>query len=471
MATCRAALALLFLGCTVTYTSLAPATTNAETPSQSTSENQRHNHPTGDSGFRLSKASGLIPAKGPRWRRIKVEQGDTLASVLQQAGLERGIWHDVVAAGSAAKALKRLHPGDRVAIERDSSGKLMGLRYQLSSDKTLVLTRKNGDLNARIQQIPVTKRRLIAHGTVRQSLANSLARARVPARVANQLTQIFKHRFNLSKNIQSGDHFSIMYQARYSAGQRFSIGPVIAATLRTNGDQLTAFRATGPDGDTGYYARDGRSLQRSISRHPVDYTHISSPFSRSRVNPVTGKREPHHGVDMAAAVGTPIHAAADGTVKYKGWKNGYGRIVQLKDFGGYSTRYAHMHRFAKGLQEGEHVKQGQIIGYVGQSGRTTGPHLHFEIRKNGTPHNPMTMALPGGRKLPTARLAQFKTRIKPLVAKLEQAEHQRVAVQSTDYRSPVCQRQVGIGRQLSVDPTAITNANETGINLFCRTSG
>lgn len=418
----------------------------------------------------LSKAHGLIAPDAARWQRVTVESGDSLAKVLRQTGAKPGAWRSALDAGPASDELKHLQPGDMISVKHEASGALTGLRYSLSRTKTLVITQRDKQLHAKVQRLPETTQRIMADGVVRQSLSNSLAESSVPASVANQLADIFKQRNDLSRRIQSGDKFSIMYRAHYSGGERFGSGPIIAATINTHDGRLTAFRAEDEHGDVGYYDRNGQSLQRFISRRPVNYTHISSSFSRSRVNPVTSRREPHYGVDMAASVGTPVHAAADGTVKYKGWIHGYGRILKVDDFEDYSTRYAHMHRFAKGLESGDQVEQGQVIGYVGQTGRTTGPHLHFEIRKNGNPYNPLTMKLPDGRQLTASRLNEFEAQIKPLVAKLDRSSNQLVAARTSVGSPSGCQDSVSVNTQIALDPGTVST-NDSDADLFCIVGG
>lgn len=422
----------LALGSVTAAAAVQPPASSAALPSPNQTNNLKLDfRPAGLAGLlgslRYSPAHGLIPADAPRWQRLHVDNGDSLVNLLQDAGVQKGAWHRILAAGVATDPLKHLQPGDQIAIKHDTSGRLLELRYPYSSTETLIVSRDGATLNTYVESAPVTTRQVITRGTIHRSLARSLTQAEVPASIATELAHIFKPRFDLSRRIQPGDEFSIMYRVRYSGGKHIGTGPIIAATIKTHDDRLSAFRVRNKHGESGYYDRQGRSYERSFSRTPVNYTRVSSPFSLSRINPVTGKRAPHEGVDLAASTGTPVHAAADGKITFDGWIHGYGRIVKIDNFGPYSTRYAHLSRFADGLHVGEHVGKGQIIGYVGSTGRTTGPHLHFEIRKNGVPHNPLTMDLPAGRHLAQARLDQFHQRIKPLLAKLERPSTRFIA--------------------------------------------
>lgn len=419
------------------------------------------------SSLRRSPAQGLIPANAPRWQRLHVDNGGSLVTLLQDAGVQSDAWYHVLAAGAATDPLKHLQPGDQIAIKHGASGQLLGLRYAYSSTETLVVSRNGQTLNAYVAHASVTTRRVIARGTVRQSVARSLTQAEVPASIATQLAHIFKPRINLSREIQQGDTFSVMYRVRYSGGKHLGSGPIIAATITTYGDRISAFRARNQHGEVGYYDRRGRAFARSILRTPLNYTRVSSPFSLSRINPVTGQRAPHEGVDLAASMGTPVHAAADGTIAFEGWISGYGRIVKINNFGPYSTRYAHLSQFAQGLHDGEHVEQGEIIGYVGQSGRTTGPHLHFEIRRNGVPHDPLSMDLPVGRHLAQARIDEFQQRIKPLLAKLERSPDHLVVASRTPLQNILsCRRNSRANVPLARDSGPISSGAGTA-DLLC----
>ncbi|MES1950187.1 peptidase, M23/M37 family protein [Salinisphaera sp. S4-8] len=360
------------------------------------------------------------------WREITVAPGDSLSRIFERAGLPARELMALVGLGDIVDPLKRLRPGNTLELRKTTDGRLAELRFKLNAVDTLSIARSGldsdggpGALEAEIVHLKTQTRRMTARGTVDGSLAQSLAEAGVPAGVATQLAHIYRYRANLSRHMHPGDRFSVVYDAEYAQGERVALGPVIAASITTGGQNLKAFRAIDEDGDARYYDAEGHAYEPSLSRHPVNYSRISSPFNPDRMHPILHIRRPHWGVDMAAPRGTPIHAAGDGVVKFVGRRHGYGRIVQLTHFDGYSTRYGHMYKFAKGLKRGDHVSKGQIIGYVGATGEATGPHLHYEIRLNGRPHNPLTMKLPDGHPLPKSRLAAYTNRIQPLVAALD----------------------------------------------------
>lgn len=360
------------------------------------------------------------------WEKITVESGDSLSKIFARAGLPAREWVALLKLGEIVEPLTSLRPGDTLELRQTIDGRLAELRFQLDAVDTLSVSRTGlndqtpaGELTAEIVHLDTQTRRLTARGVVEGSLARSLARSGVPAQVATQLAHIFRYRADLSRNMHPGDRFSLIYEAEFAQGEPVAAGPVVAASITTGGRNLKAFRAINADGEAHYYDASGKPYEPSLSRHPVNYSHISSSFSPNRRHPILHIRRPHWGVDMAARRGTPIRAAADGVVKFVGRKHGYGRLIQLRHFDGYTTRYGHMYGFADDLKRGDRVTKGQLIGYVGATGTATGPHLHYEVRLHGRPYDPMTMKLPDGQPIPRSRLAKYTSRIQPLIAQLD----------------------------------------------------
>lgn len=376
--------------------------------------------PLRDDQMQAADALGLTttPQITP-WETLHVHRGDTLSGVFARAGLGASTWADLLGLKDT-QALKRLHPGDVLHIRKTPTGRLGELRFTLDRLRTLAVSRQNGQLVAHIDERPTQTRQILASGTVHGTLSQSLADQGVPAHIADRLARIYRYRHDL-RHLDNGDEFSLIYKATYADGEEIGTGPIVAASITSDHRIYRAFRAMDADGDAAYFDSAGKAFKPAFTRKPVAYTRISSPFNLHRMNPVTHHVRPHEGVDMAAPIGTPIHAAADGTVKYASWMSGYGRLVELRNMDGYSTRYGHMHRFRKGLHVGQHVHKGEIIGYVGESGEATGPHLHFEIRRHGIAHNPLTMRLPGGHDLSANRIAAYKRKIQPLIARLSPA--------------------------------------------------
>lgn len=349
----------------------------------------------------------------PRWSDYRVQPGDTLSALFERAGFGAGVLVRVLDDGLAKRTMATLHPGDQVSFHTTPSGDFAGLRYEPGPERTLVVTAGANGVDAHIEQAPVHYAVRVAAGQVNGSLSGAMAGAGVPAGVAAVFTKIFHWKVDFRRDLRRGARFSVAYVERSARGRRIGTGPVLAARLTNRGHTLEAYRYEDDAGDIHYYDDDGESLSPSLLRTPVNYTRVSSPFTERRWHPTLHIYRPHHGVDLAAPIGTPIRAAGDGTVTFAGHSHGYGRLVKIRHFGPYATRYGHLHRFAKGMHSGTHVHQGQVIGYVGESGEATGPHLHFEIRVNGTPHDPLKVALPDGTSVPDGQLAAYHRAITP----------------------------------------------------------
>ncbi|HET7370654.1 MAG TPA: peptidoglycan DD-metalloendopeptidase family protein [Gammaproteobacteria bacterium] len=249
-------------------------------------------------------------------------------------------------------------------------------------------------------------------GRIRHSLYRAARKAGLSRELTGTLIGIFARRVDYRHDIQAGDRFVVVYDDSRDEPR------IIAAELDVRGKALHAFRYTDGNGQAAWYSLDGQPFKPTLLRTPVNYIRVSSPFSHRRLNPVLHIYRPHYGVDLAAPAGTPVRAAGDGRVTFRDRDGGYGKLIIIDNPGPYSTRYGHMSRFAKGIHVGSHVRQGEVIGYVGATGVATGPHLHFEIRVNGKPHPPLKIDLPREQLSGKALLAYEKA-IAPLTAALD----------------------------------------------------
>lgn len=355
------------------------------------------------------------------WQTVKVKSGDSLSELFSRAGLPATDWTALLQLQGKVGTLRSLHPGNVLHYKKSPDGHLAALKYALGPLNTLHVKRVDDHFTASVTHKAETVRVVRAAGQIHSALLTAVEHTGVNPTTAANFAHILHWRIDLSRAIHGGDHFTIIYQQVYVHHKLVKTGPVLAARLTTDNRSITAFRYTNQQGHTAYYDTTGKSLRPSILRTPVNYTRVSSPFSVHRFNPVLHVWRPHYGVDLAAPMGTPIKAAANGYVKFIGHDGGYGRLVMLNNFGPYSTRYGHMARFAKGLQQGDFVHQGQTIGYVGQSGVATGPHLHFEIRINGTPKPPLKVDLPDGAPIADDMRTAYRKAIKPFLAALNNA--------------------------------------------------
>ena len=221
-----------------------------------------------------------------------------------------------------------------------------------------------------------------------------------------ELADIFQWELDFSRDIRAGDSFSVVYDRLYRDGRYIGDGDILAAEFARGGRTHRAVRFTTPDGETGYYAPDGGSKKRAFRRHPVEVVRVTSKFDPERMHPVLGRKRPHRGVDYGAPHGSPIFATADGTVEFAGTKGAYGKTVILRHGERIETLYAHMSRLGD-AKVGQKVRQGDVIGYVGRTGRVTGTHLHYEFRKDGLHVDPLIVRLPGAAPLAAAHRADL----------------------------------------------------------------
>jgi murein DD-endopeptidase MepM/ murein hydrolase activator NlpD len=222
------------------------------------------------------------------------------------------------------------------------------------------------------------------------------------------MIRLFSYDVDFQRDLQPGDKFEVFYRVFYDGdGRAVKSGDVLFARLNTKGRTFGLYRYTTADGDTEYFDEQGRSNKKALMRTPIDGPRISSGFGLRR-HPILGYSRMHKGLDFAAPTGTPIMAAGDGVVEFAGGARGFGRLIKLKHFGRYETYYGHMSRIAKGIHRGAHVKQGQVIAYVGSAGMATGPHLHYEVHVDGKAINPASNKVPINKTLQGKALAAFK---------------------------------------------------------------
>lgn len=248
-----------------------------------------------------------------------------------------------------------------------------------------------------------------------------------------ELAGIFGWDIDFVYDVRKGDQFEVVYEELYLDGEKFDTGRILSARFVNRGEENLALLYTDSNGDSDYYAPDGKSMRKAFLRTPIN-ARISSPFNLQRRHPVLDVVRPHEGTDYAAPPGTPIKAAGSGRVKFAGWKGGYGRTVILQHGDNITTLYAHMSRLGKGIKNGTRVKQGQTIGHVGSSGMVTGPHLHYEFRLNGSPRNSRTVKLPDAKPIPSSEMARFKQFTEQRIAQFDvfRESYQQLALASDD---------------------------------------
>ena len=367
----------------------------------------------------LPQAQALDNGSFDFWREERIARGDTLASLLTRLGVYDEDSRHFLQVAQGSKALGSLSPGRSVLGRVTSSGQLLLFRYLLS-DQTLITVSRVGD-SFRIgeESVALESHTIMRSGEIISSLFGATDAADVPDSIASQMAEVFSGDIDFHKDLRRGDHFSLVYESFYFQGQMVKTGRLLAAEFTNQGKRYQAVYFKDPNGREGYYTPEGQSLKRAFLKSPMPFNRISSGFTRARLHPVLKIWRAHKGVDYAAPTGAPVRAVADAVVGFAGRQGGYGNIVVLKHKSPYSTAYAHLSRFAKGVKQGARVSQGQVIGYVGSTGLASGPHLHYEFRVNNTQQNPLALKLPSSYTLDGRYRAQFSATAKLLVMQLD----------------------------------------------------
>lgn len=363
---------------------------------------------------------------------LKVGRGDTLIDMLVNAGANRQDAYYAVKALTKVFNPKRLKVGQKLEVgfqeepiltspkivlisateaERlEYATSLHGLRIKTDFDSMAVVTSDgNGVFSASKEKIPLKRNHIRARGIINSSLYEGAIEAGIPDGIIVELIRMFSYDIDFQREIRKGDTFEVYYSEIFDPeGNKLKNGVIEYGQMTVRGKDKGFYRFTTPDDKiTDYYDEKGRSAKKFLMRTPVDGARISSGFGR-RKHPVLGYTKKHSGTDFAAPTGTPIMAAGNGVVERASRWGSYGNYVRIRHANGYKTAYAHLSRYGRGIKAGKRVKQGQIIGYVGATGRVTGPHLHYEVIKNDRKVNPLKIKVPTGRKLNGKILERFK---------------------------------------------------------------
>jgi murein DD-endopeptidase MepM/ murein hydrolase activator NlpD len=354
------------------------------------------------------------------WSSIEVvvRRNDTLDQIFRRLELSLADLADLRSLAGLKAMLDRLRPGEALTLKHQD-GALMALVRQISPSETLVVHRDDSGFRAEVEENPLERNTRTARAVITSSLFEAASAAGMRDQTALNLADLFAWDIDFVLDIQQGDEFTVTYEQLNQDGKYIGDGAIIAARFVNRGREYRAVRYTAPDGVARYYTADGRSLRKAFLRAPVEFSRISSGFNLARRHPILNTIRAHKGIDYAAPSGTPVRAAGDGRVRFRGQKGGYGNVLELAHANGVVTVYGHLSRFAKGLGAGSHVEQGQVVAYVGMTGLATGPHLHYEYRVNGVFRNPQTVSLPDSAPLDAALRADFASQTAPLLAALQ----------------------------------------------------
>lgn len=364
--------------------------------------------------------ASLAQPADPLQKSVTVANGDTLSTVFAEVGLDANALHEALNSSKEAKRFGRLHVGQVLDFKLTADGQLEKLSSKLDDLESISLTRNDQGFAFKRELVKPDVRTAYAHGVIDSSLFLSAKRAGLSHSLTMDLANVFGYDIDFAQDIRGGDEFELIYEEKVVNGKRVGSGNILSARFTNRGKTYTAVRYTNKQGVSSYYNADGMSMRKAFIRTPVDFARISSRFSLGRKHPILNKIRAHKGVDYAAPRGTPIKAAGDGKVVLAGRRGGYGNAVIIQHGSTYKTLYGHMQGFAKGIRTGVNVKQGQIIGYIGTTGLSTGPHLHYEFQVNGRHVDPLSQKLPMADPIPKGEKQRFMQLSKPLMARMDQ---------------------------------------------------
>ena len=337
-----------------------------------------------------------------------VKRGDSLARIFKRHGISRHDLANLLASNKKSKQLRYLKPMQKITLKVKNE-RLIRLQIKLTSLTSLVFNlTESGDYTFLQETLTPQIKLTAVRTTINRSLYLDGKAIGLSDKTLMQLTSIFAWDIDFSQDMRAGDTFSLIYEVLFHEGEILGEGRILAAEFTNRGQTIRAILNIDDLGHESYFSGNGNAMHKAFLRNPVHFSRISSKFNLNRKHPILNKIRAHKGVDYAAPTGTEIKSTADGKISFLGTKGGYGNTIEIEHGGKYSTLYAHLSKFSRRLKIGTLVKQGEVIGEVGQSGLATGPHLHYEFRINGLHINPLTVKLPQAQPIESRYLRQFK---------------------------------------------------------------
>lgn len=351
---------------------------------------------------------------GPSDRIVTIGKGDALGTVMQREGIGSGEIHDIIAVLDDHFNPRDLKVGQDIEmhfepVDGEQGYRVTDLKIQINPLKTVTVSRQGEKFEAALDEKEVKKIVTAQKAVIKNSLYGSAAKAGIPKTVVSEAIKIYSQNVDFQRDVTAGDSLEVMYETHQTDdGYIAKTGDVLFARLTLDGKEIPLYRFETADGAVDFFGPDGKSTKKTLMKTPIDGARVSSGFGMRR-HPILGYSKMHKGMDFAAPTGTPIYAAGDGKVQRAGRFSAYGNYVRIRHSGDLDTAYAHMSRIAPGVKAGSRVKQGQIIGYVGTTGRSTGPHLHYEVLIANKQVNPRGINLPVGHALAGRDLKRFKS--------------------------------------------------------------
>jgi murein DD-endopeptidase MepM/ murein hydrolase activator NlpD len=349
-----------------------------------------------------------VPEKYTNIISYTISAGDIPAEIFSLEGkLDANDTASLLTAAKDIYDFTNLKIGKNLRFYFEKDARATRIEYDRDIERVVIVERKGDDFSAREEKISYEVSQEIAKGSIDNFFYVDAMDSGLSESTVLEVGDIFSFDIDFTTEIQTGDAFSVIYEKRTRKGEKAPDGKILAAKFVNVGTSFYAYYFDN-DGKGGYYDADGRVLERQFLKAPLSYRHISSGFTGARMHPITRKISAHYQIDYAAPSGTPVVASARGTVVSAGREGGWGNMIRLAHDNGFTTHYGHLSAFAKGLRSGERVSQGQLIGYVGSTGWSTGPHLDYGMKLNGTPINPTKLDLPKGEPLDGEKMKQFE---------------------------------------------------------------
>lgn len=371
---------------------------------------------------RRTEQPEIVEEKAPQSRNFVIKSGQTLAGILQNAGVSGGEAYKIVKALGEYLDVRRIRAGQSFkarfepaqASEKDGDVILAEMVMDIDPLKSVRIKKSGEEFRAELKEKEVVSKTYAGAAEIQTSLYGSAARSGIPSQTIAKMIRMYSWSVDFQRDIRRDDRIELLYEViETEGGEPVKYGDIQYANLSVGGVDMPLYRFEGKDGEIGYYDQNGRSIKKTLMKTPVDGARMSSGYGMRR-HPILGYGKMHKGVDFAAPVGTPVYAAGDGVLERVGRNGGYGNYIRLRHNSTLKTAYAHLHKFASGISVGKRVKQGQVIAYIGTTGRSTGPHLHYEVLMNGAQVNPNRVDLPVGESLEGEELKAFKQIVKKI---------------------------------------------------------
>ncbi|MBI4688553.1 MAG: peptidoglycan DD-metalloendopeptidase family protein [Nitrospirae bacterium] len=336
-----------------------------------------------------------------------IKEGDTFFGIFKRYGLNALELLKLREASAEVHKLRKAQTGRPYRILVDDNNQIRSFIYWIDDESLLNITRTGAGFCAQKMPIEYEKRVQSLGGVIKDNLIASIGDDKEGLALAFQFSDIFAWDIDFTSDLREGDVFKVAVEGLYLDGEFKKYGNILSAEFINDGKVYRAYRFE-HNGKADYYDADGKAFRKAFLKAPLNFRRVSSNFSMNRFHPVLKIYRPHHGLDYAAPAGTPVSAIGDGMVVFAGYKGGYGKLITIRHSNGYKTSYGHLSRIEKGIRNGSKVNQGDIIGYVGSTGIATGPHLHYEVRINNKPVNPLTVKLQQGKSISSKLMAEFK---------------------------------------------------------------